>query len=235
VGCTYGEANGLFTVALLGDSHAAQWVPTFQALAERRGWRLLVYTKSSCPLADVTVAQGKDGRPYRACDGWNRNVLREMRRQRPDLVVTSSASYLINEGAGPLGEVEGDSLMVDGLRRSWEELVALGSVVVPIADTPRPGFDMAECVSANEGALRTCAPTRAQALALSGKAVSQAAEGHENYHLVNLNDAVCPDTTCAPVIGRVLVYRDESHLTATYARSLAGAMFARLEEVVDVP
>lgn len=232
VGCTYGDPHGEFTVALLGDSHAAQWVPTFQALAERRGWRLLVHTKSSCPLADVTVAQGKDERAYRACDGWNENVLREMARERPDLVVTSSTAYRVNEGSGPLGQAESDALMVDGLRRSWQRLVALGAVVVPIADTPRPGFDMGECVSANEGRLLTCAPPRDEALAASGHAVAEAAGGQQGVHLVDLNDAVCPDSPCAPAIGHVLVYRDEHHITATYARTLAGAMEARLDAAV---
>ncbi|HYN68148.1 MAG TPA: acyltransferase family protein [Ornithinibacter sp.] len=233
VGCTYGDPAGSFTVAVVGDSHAAQWVPTLQAVAERRGWRLLVYTKSSCPLADVTVAQGKDQRPYAGCDGWNEDVLAELARERPDVVITSATSYPVNEGEGVLGEEESRARLVEGLRASWDELVELGSVVVPVADTPRPGFDMAECVSANEGNLTTCAPARSDALGAAGPEVSAAAQGQPGVHLVDLNDFICPDTRCAPVIGQVLVYRDEHHITATYARSLANAMESRLDTIVD--
>jgi peptidoglycan/LPS O-acetylase OafA/YrhL len=232
VGCTYGDPDGSFTLAVVGDSHAAQWVPTLQAVAERRGWRLLVFTKSSCPLADVTVAHGKDLRPYTGCDGWNKDVLAALARERPDAVVTSSASYRVNEGEGVLGEEESRARMVDGLRTSWRALEELGAVVVPVADTPRPGFDMAECVSANEGNLTTCAPARSDALAASGPEVAAAAEGQPGVQLVDLNDFICPDTRCAPVIGHVLVYRDEHHITATYARSLADTMESRLSAIV---
>lgn len=34
--------------------------------------------------------------------------------------------------------------------------------------------------------------------------------------LIDLTDAICPTDPCAPVIGGVLVYRDDHHLTATY-------------------
>src|SRR5699024_5452955 len=111
VGCTYGNPGGTFTVALLGDSHAAQWVPTFQALAEKHGWRLRVFTKSSCPLCGATVAVGKDNRPYAGCDGWNADVQRIMATERPDLVVTSAAPYRAVEGGRLLGQQASDDAL----------------------------------------------------------------------------------------------------------------------------
>ncbi len=233
VGCVYGDPAGEYTVALVGDSHAAQWVPTLQAIAEQRGWRLLVYTKSSCPLVDATVAVGKDDRPYTGCTGWNADVQRIMAAERPDLVLTSSTAYRVTEGGTVLDPARSDATMLEGFRSAWSRLVAEGAVVVAIADTPRPGFDMADCVSANEGSLRSCAVPRTTAMSLAGQAVTEAAAGQNAVHLVDLGDFICPDTTCAPVIGRVLVYRDEHHITATYARTLAHAMEVRLEGLVD--
>jgi hypothetical protein len=37
-----------------------------------------------------------------------------------------------------------------------------------------------------------------------------------------MNQYLCTQTTCPPVIGSVVVYFDASHLTATYARTLTG-------------
>ena len=235
VGCTYGDPAGDYTVALVGDSHAAQWVPTLQAIAEQRGWRLLVYTKSSCPLVDATVAVGKDDRPYTGCSGWNADMQRIMAAERPDLVLTSATAYRVTESGTVLDQARSDAAMVEGFRSAWSRLVAQGAVVVPIADTPRPGFDMADCVSANEGSLRSCAVPRTTAMSLAGQAVADAAAGQNGVHLMDLADYICPDSMCAPVIGHVLVYRDEHHITATYATSLAPAMTARLEKVADVP
>jgi hypothetical protein len=39
--------------------------------------------------------------------------------------------------------------------------------------------------------------------------------------LIDINDAFCIDGLCPPVVGGVLIYRDNQHVTATYARSLA--------------
>ena len=39
--------------------------------------------------------------------------------------------------------------------------------------------------------------------------------------LVKANAAVCPDGTCQPVVGHVVVYRDKVHFTQTLARTLA--------------
>jgi hypothetical protein len=38
---------------------------------------------------------------------------------------------------------------------------------------------------------------------------------------LDLNDHICTDHTCPAVVGGVVVYFDGSHLTATYARTLA--------------
>ena len=182
--------------ALLGDSHAAQWVPTFRAMAEQRHWRLLVYTKSGCPLVDATVSLGKDDRPYTACTEWNDDVQRIMTKEKPDLVVTSAADYRVTEGDTLLDQERSDARMVKGLRSSWARLEATGAVVVPIADTPRPGFDIADCVSANEGALRRCGFPRSRALGLASHTVSSAASNQASVHLVNVEDYIAR-TPCA--------------------------------------
>ena len=38
--CVYGSPEGATTVLLLGDSHAQQWLPALQVLAQERDWRL---------------------------------------------------------------------------------------------------------------------------------------------------------------------------------------------------
>ena len=232
-GCTYGNPQGSFSVAVVGDSHAAQWVPTFQEIAKKQDWKVLAYTKSGCPLADETVPLGKDQRPYTACDGWNRNVIAALLKAKPDVVVTSATVYPVIQGNGVHGAKESNALMVSAMRRSWSQLTKAGIRVVAVADTPRPGFDMADCVSANEVHQLKCAVPRSKAFKAAGTTVTTASEGQQDVTLVDLNDYICPDTLCAPVIGQVLVYRDADHVTATYARSLAGRMLASMGAFAD--
>lgn len=42
-----------------------------------------------------------------------------------------------------------------------------------------------------------------------------------NVTFGDLVEYVCPDGTCPAVIGNILTFRDHSHLTATYAATLA--------------
>ena len=52
--CTYGLRGAKRKIVLFGDSHAAQWFPTLEKLAEEKGFELISLTKSACPGPAVT-------------------------------------------------------------------------------------------------------------------------------------------------------------------------------------
>jgi hypothetical protein len=52
-GCVFGDPNGSITIALWGDSHAAQQFTALDAIAVANGWRLLSITQGGCPFLDV--------------------------------------------------------------------------------------------------------------------------------------------------------------------------------------
>jgi peptidoglycan/LPS O-acetylase OafA/YrhL len=227
--CAYGPPDATATVALVGDSHAAQWVPALQAVARARNWRLVTHTKSSCPVLDVEVALtvGAGRRPYDSCVRWNRALRRTLAEERPDLIVTSSYTYTAISHGRPLRGADNDRIMVAALRRTWTALATVAPVVV-LRDTPAPGRDIADCVSGHRDRPESCAVPRAEALAGIGPLQVTAAAGLPGVRLVDLTDTVCPAARCAPVIGGVLVYRDAHHLTATYAGTLAPRLDALL-------
>ena len=47
---------------------------------------------------------------------------------------------------------------------------------------------------------------------------------------LSFDDFFCPNNTCLPVIGNVVVYRDKHHMTKGYALSLAPALEEKLVE-----
>ncbi|GAB3849592.1 acyltransferase family protein [Micromonospora andamanensis] len=224
--CVYGASVPATTVVLIGDSHAAQWLPALQAIAERRAdWKVITYTKSSCPYLDIEVAD--DGKPYRSCVTWNQGVRAAVAEDRPDLIVTSSFNYSAYRDGRVLTGPDNESALVESMRRTWLDLAPVAPVVV-LRDTPAPRIDIADCVSGNRERLTKCAVSRDEALAGIGPLQVKATRGAEGVHLVDLTDAICPADRCAAVIGSVLVYRDTNHLTATYARTLAGRLEQRL-------
>jgi peptidoglycan/LPS O-acetylase OafA/YrhL len=230
VSCSYGSDDAGTTIALVGDSKAAQWAPALQILAQQNDWRLVTYTKSRCSFttAEITI----DGEIYESCSDWNDNVLAELTgANRPDYVVTSGGRSAAVVGGGSSAQ-DAVGAMVAGLQESWDVLISSGVNVIVIADTPDTGFNVYECVSENPDRLTECTYDRQESQGAGVLAQLQATDSLSDVTYVDLSDAICPTARCAPVIGNVLVYRQGSHLTATYVETLAPRVGVALERAM---
>ena len=52
----------------------------------------------------------------------------------------------------------------------------------------------------------------------------------ERVFPLEVNDLVCPEDECTPVIGNVMVSLDADHITSTYAASMQDEVDVRLRE-----
>lgn len=229
--CVYGNLASRFTIAIVGDSHAAQWAPALQDYVSAKGWRLVVFTKASCPLSAAEVAI--QGKTYKSCTTWNKRVMVEiLGKERPNVVITSSSEYqVIRNGVG-LGASDNRVAMVQGFHSAWRALSDAGITTIVIRNTPYTRTNTAECVSRNMNHLTRCAVAREIADSSVGPFQIEAAQGIPGIHVVDLNDAICPTEKCAAVIGGVLVYRDGNHLTSTYVVSLEPRLTRELDGIL---
>ncbi|WP_281249968.1 acyltransferase family protein [Rhodococcoides yunnanense] len=211
VACEFGSPDADVTVALVGDSHAAHWVDALAYVAETRGWRLLSYTKSSCALVDATVVNS--GAPAQHCAEWNDNVKAELVKIQPAAVFVSNIDYQI------VGSSDNQSDLSDAMARSWTDIASAGARVFVLRDTPVSKFDPPDCLVGHLDNPQICATPRDEAFGTRGLAQLSAARSAP-VTLLDVTSAICPGDPCLPVIGGVMVYRDRTHLTATYSRSL---------------
>ena len=225
--CTYGKAGADRTVVLVGDSHAAQWQPALAVLAEDAGVRLVVLTKSACPLADLTVDNQLLGRPYTECDTWRDEVVALLGDLEPDLVV--AASSMRYDAAAPDGSgTEADAGdWTAGLTRTLGSLAGSAPVVF-LGDTPYPAGDVPACLAEHLSDATACALDRGQ-LAFDLARVEAQAASDAGVPLVPTVDLVCGQQRCPVVVGRHLVYRDASHLATPYVERLAPQVAALLD------
>jgi hypothetical protein len=207
------------SVALIGNSHAGHWLPALQQVAERRGWKVTTYLASECSINAIPVAWDTRAKQT-GCLDWAQKVLTET-SQGFDLVVTS-----IRNGRPavdtPLGEsypqwLEGYRAVVSGWKDSRTN-------VLVIHDTATPGAtvqSIPDCIAEHEDDLMACAGPRSAWV--PADPLVQAADEADTPRIstVDLNDYLCAGDVCAPVIGGVTVYSDGSHLTKTYATTLA--------------
>ncbi|WP_162262603.1 acyltransferase family protein [Nocardioides sp. Soil796] len=240
--CEYGAADAKTTIAIVGDSKAAQWVPAFQVLAKTHDWRIVTYTKSACQFSTATSVL--DGEPYDTCREWGGDVLDRLTGdEKPDVVVTAGQRDSALTGDG---DDMSEDTMQAGLEDAWTQLRDAGIEVVVLADTPQTGSDVYACVSEHQDDLTRCTYDRDHGVEASGVGVQKAAAdelgavdispgaasdsgaGDTGLYFLDLVDAICPTDECAPVIGNVLVYRQGSHITKTYIETLA----PRVEEAL---
>ncbi|GAB6900099.1 acyltransferase family protein [Kineosporia succinea] len=218
------------TVVIVGDSKAAQWVPALEVVAREQHWNLISMTKAGCAFSDIRRAM--KGGYYEACVTWQQDALRRIESIRPDLLVTSQLDfYRTMQKNRALSGAANERELVRGLTTRLRQMKDAGIPVVTIAETPRMDQDVPDCVSGNLQNLLRCSVPVAKAFANAG--VVEAASRAVRVPMVDASEQLCTATTCPAVVGDVVVYRDEHHLTATFARSTAPFVGQELKRVVD--
>ena len=231
--CVYGHPDGDLTVALVGDSHAAQWFPALDRLADEHGWRLLPMTKSACSAADITVWNTAFERAYTECDQWREAVFRRLADEKPDLVIMSTS-----RGHQPIvnGEVLGGrnarGPMQAAIGRSLARFREVAGQVAMIADTPRAPSDPPVCLSRHLDDIQACATPREEAFNRAWSDGERATAEAAGVEFVDPASWVCPADPCPVVIGRYLVYRDNHHVATPLAEALRTRLLAALPEPV---
>ncbi|MDT0202924.1 SGNH hydrolase domain-containing protein, partial [Nocardioides sp. AE5] len=229
--CDFGDPNADTVLALVGDSKIMQWESAIRQVADDNGWRVVTFYKSACAFQGAMVVA--DGAPYTACAEWNERALADVLDLKPDLVLTS---HVKNTALADPDNVRSAKrqVLVDALVERWQELEDAGIPVAVILDNPNPQSSIYECVAENPDDLAACTFDRKKGLAYSGApALAAAAAEMDDVPVIDLNAWICPEEQCVPVIGNVLIYRQTSHLTDTYVRSLAPRLAGQLVPIVE--
>jgi peptidoglycan/LPS O-acetylase OafA/YrhL len=223
--CLYGDPEGERTLILFGDSHALQYAPALEELAETRHWRLIVLTKAECTPGEVRIRSMVADREYSQCDAWREESLERIEMGVGSTVVVMSGDTVYTpygsdgeELSGAAGAAEMEAGYVATLTR----IHRAGLRTVVIKDTPVSTSDVPDCVSEDLQHLDSCAFPLVRDKIREFDA--RAARAAPHSHLIDITPEICPDGLCRAVIGNALVYRDKSHLTATYARTLASSI-----------
>ncbi|WP_245713891.1 acyltransferase family protein [Nocardia vaccinii] len=214
--CASGDPNSPTTVALVGDSHAAMWNPALEPIAAARHWRLETMAKVTCPLMDMPITSPYLGREYTECEQWRGQVLNRLRIEHPRLIVVGMSRRY----GGDFGFVSYDHTWIDGLTRLVAQLRAIGSAVLVLGPIPDPHATVPTCLSEHIDDATACAPARPAGVNAAGVAAEQAATTAGGGQYAELTSMFCTTIRCPVIVGDTLVFRDDNHLTLSYARTL---------------
>lgn len=222
--CEFGDAEADFRVAIIGDSHAANWFPAFDRLANERGWQLITHLKSACPESTAikrnTVIEAET-----SCLAWNEQMATGDHIERPyDLVVVSYSAAA--------DSYDDPETAIEGFIGAWQKYIDGGSTIVVVADNARNTREVVECLVTNEAAPSACSVPFDQAYPGDDNMVAAAARIPDQAVVIETSDIFCQDGMCNAAIGGVVVYRDSHHLTKTFATTLASFIGERLDSAL---
>ncbi|MFC3382313.1 acyltransferase family protein [Couchioplanes azureus] len=224
--CAYGDLASDTTVVLFGDSHAGHWFPALEAVALRERWKLVVVTKSACTAADSLIYLPQLKREFTECVQWRKDAWQHIRSLRPAKILIAS-TYPSSELLGVPGTQE--QAWVSGWERSIRAVSAPGTEVFFMNDTPWQAGNVPDCLSEHLDDVGACARSREAALAKpERRKLVAAAARRAGATVIDPTPWFCTRAVCPSVVGNVLVYRDQHHVTTAYSRLLAPELAARL-------
>ncbi len=222
VTCTLGSSNAAAPrIALIGDSHAYQYIDSLARQAELNGWSLTTYLKGACPWASTDPL---DTNPafVASCRDFRADLADELAAAEPyDVIVTAAFSQALVDSAGSVDAATRD------LVATWSSQ-SQGAAVVVIADNPVAPSDPNNCLRVDDPA--QCAFSRVDAL-VSPDPLVLAAGLTRGAVTVDFTRMFCSSASCAVVISGANVYRDQDHLTATFANTMG----PRIAEAIRGP
>lgn len=228
--CFYGDTEAETTIALIGDSHAAMWLPAFDIIGEDHGFRVALFVKLSCGA--YPAVQDAAGHSQEDCDAFREHTRSSVEDLDVDAVVLSAR--------GQLNMEERDGESVDA---QWRTAVAeamtfyqgVADRVVAMGDVPaRPEAEPQDCVDA-PGATQEDCVVSGESVEKRSNAITESEVLEANAVYVDTEPFVCVvDGDCPLFAGDVPVYGDDSHLNRLWVEYVAPALGRELEEALPV-
>lgn len=217
--CHLGPEDAARTVLVTGGSHVAQWMPALRLVAEQEDWQLVFAEKDGCQFLPRPGPGSRDPEQTESCYAYNENLWPIIEDLAPDYLFT------IGTTSRPL---EGEATP-EGFVTQWRRLDDLGIGVLAVRDSTRLQEPVPECLERTGFDAHACGQPRTERL-LATSPLLDVADLPDNVRPIDLTDRICRPDWCRAVEGNVIVYRDTSHVTATYMRTLAPFLRDALEE-----
>lgn len=211
--CIYGQADAPKTAVLLGDSIGAQWFSALTGMLDAKHWRLIVLTKSSCPMVDEAFFYERIRREYSECAEWREKAITWLQQQPVDrLFLGSTASNTFT-----------DQQWQEGTRRILDRLASSAKAIYLLEANPTLNVNGPQClmqhgVNHQNECHNPAGPAQYIHVA---ELLKKVAESQAKTHWLPTSEFVCPGGQCQAMRDGTVIYRDSQHLTASFVAKAA--------------
>ena len=223
--CVLGDPNASRTVAVVGDSHAAMWLPALDEIGRREHLKIVRFILVSC--APYRVVQPSPHLDQQTCDSFRDWTLSELTALQPDTIILGARGYLFlkQQGADDVA-----SQWQRGVTETATAMRPLTQHLILLSDTPAR-TDPLDCVTDPESSESSCAGSPTGSEIDSNKVTREAGEA-AGGHFVDVSPLVCTADECPLFVGGDVLYRDGSHLTITWVKHVNRALEQLLRPLV---
>ncbi|OIN66010.1 acyltransferase [Exiguobacterium sp. KRL4] len=211
----YGETKDyIATIALVGSSHSEQWFGAIHEAAKGEKYRVLNITRSG-----TRFSTGYDDNVLKGV--WNQNVLDYLKDADIDLIISHVT-------AADATKDKIHQQMVDQMQYVKDEYGIDG---LALRDNPRYSFNVLESLETTS-IEETTKKMNAEVNQRDEAYWKNFEKTNKSLYKLDLTDYFRVDGEFRPVIGNVVIYRDVSHMTNSYAESFGPVFKQKLNEVV---
>ncbi len=229
--CGFGKRGADTRVVLIGDSHSLMWSSPIRRIARNKGWRLLTMAKTACPaLLGLYVNSQKYVDQGASCDAWRHKVMKKLRAKPPDLIVIAhSDRYNLQRPNGlRYPKAQRPAVWKRALHRTLMALPKASKVLV-LGNVPHNRGNPRKCLKKHRADISACATPKAGQGWRKIENVLKATTKARGATWGGLYGQICSYDPCPLVQGTILVWRDKSHVTDTFAKQLQPTFRALLE------
>ena len=131
------------------------------------------------------------------------------------------------------GEPISREAWASGLRNTLARIESPDTRLVILGDNPRWRGAL-DCLARNANDVQACSKTLAEATRDTFNDVERQVADEARIGFIDVTPWFCGDV-CSPIVGNMIVYTNDYHITASYARSLTGALEALLRPLIERP
>jgi len=205
-------------VVVVGDSHPTQFLAALRPIAAERNWELIVMSRGGCAFSTDSEIRPGD----QACLDWNAAAMNEILADHPDFVFTMATRDL------RAGHTERTP---PGFVAQWRRLDTENIRVLAVRDNPRFTTSPGACVEAHGADDPRCDTPRSDLLTEEAPYESMS-DIPSNVTFLDFSDSYCGPAICPAVVGNVLVYKDDNHVSATYVATMVGVITRAIDDAL---
>jgi peptidoglycan/LPS O-acetylase OafA/YrhL len=222
--CPRGDVDADRTMVLIGDSHARQWIPALERIAEEEGYVAYFLVREGCPAVDQTPWKANGEGPQLDCADFQDWAAETVQELRPAITLmgtdANERGYADEDGHHVEDDATIEEMVESGMVAQIERIKPYSGRTVILGDPPIHEVSPVKCLTTRNPTLQGClSPPEARSLQMIGATRRAAEAGGAEF--LETEQWFCWDDVCPTVVGRLVTHRDVEHISIPYAEYLA--------------